>query len=498
MRFSYDLWCQKTEEAVVLNRPEGVAHMPDPKLFVSYSWTNPDHEDWVLQLAVDLRQSGVDVILDKWDLREGQDTNVFMEKMVTDPEIKKVVLICDKAYVEKTNGRKGGVGTEAQIISAEVYQKQDQQKFVALVTERTDDGKACLPVYYQSRIYIDFTDPSRFSESFEQLLRWIYDQPLYKKPEIGQKPAFLSENEDSITLATNVPFRRAVEAIRNDRNHAVPATIEYFEVLARELERFRLSSGLDPFDEHVLKSVELFLPYRNEAIEMFDTLALYHDTQEMRSAVHRLFEKLIPYLTCPPQITTYREWDFDNFRFIIYELFLYAIACYLKHERFQFANFLMSNDYYVPGNSTYGRDVMVPFMVFNPELRSLEYRNQRLNLRRMSLAADILLERCKGHGVEFRHLMQADFTLALRDRFVADDRLWTWWPATLVFGSRAHGPFEIYARSRSAAYFERTKLLLGIGNKDELEAKLEAWDDGFMRNYGVKSWLGLKDLASKP
>ena len=41
--------------------------MTPPKLFVSYSWTSPDHEAWVLQLATELRESGVDVILDKWD-----------------------------------------------------------------------------------------------------------------------------------------------------------------------------------------------------------------------------------------------------------------------------------------------------------------------------------------------------------------------------------------------------------------------------------------------
>ena len=36
-----------------------------PKLFVSYSWTNLDHEAWVIQLATDLRENGIDVILDK-------------------------------------------------------------------------------------------------------------------------------------------------------------------------------------------------------------------------------------------------------------------------------------------------------------------------------------------------------------------------------------------------------------------------------------------------
>ena len=107
-----------------------------PKLFMSYSWTSPSHEEWVLSLATELRETGVDVTLDKWDLKEGHDSQAFMEKMVTDPEIKKVALICDRMYAEKADGRKGGVGTETQIISPEIYAKQDQNKFVAVLPER--------------------------------------------------------------------------------------------------------------------------------------------------------------------------------------------------------------------------------------------------------------------------------------------------------------------------------------------------------------------------
>jgi SEFIR domain len=47
--------------------------MSGPKTFISYSWTSKDHERWVLDLATALRDNGVDVILDKWDLREGHD-----------------------------------------------------------------------------------------------------------------------------------------------------------------------------------------------------------------------------------------------------------------------------------------------------------------------------------------------------------------------------------------------------------------------------------------
>src|SRR5206468_6744780 len=117
----------------------------NPKLFMSYSWSSPEHEQWVLNLATELRESGVDVVLDKWDLKEGHDAYAFMEKMVTDPQIRKVILICDRMYAEKADGRSGGVGTETQIISAKVYEKEDQNKFVAVVTENTEEGEAYLP-----------------------------------------------------------------------------------------------------------------------------------------------------------------------------------------------------------------------------------------------------------------------------------------------------------------------------------------------------------------
>jgi hypothetical protein len=62
---------------------------------------HPDHERWVIDLATQLRENGVDVILDKWDLREGQDAVAFMERMVTDPEVKKVVMVFDRRYAER-------------------------------------------------------------------------------------------------------------------------------------------------------------------------------------------------------------------------------------------------------------------------------------------------------------------------------------------------------------------------------------------------------------
>jgi len=477
----------------------------NPKLFISYSWTSQDHEAWVVQLASDLRESGVDVILDKWDLKEGHDAHAFMERMVSDPEIRKVALICDRVYVDKADGRSGGVGTETQIISPEIYRSQAQDKFVAIVKERDDEGKAYLPVYYRSRIYIDFSDPSTEGENFEKLLRWVYEQPLYKKPGLGQKPGFLSEEQRSVSLGTSSRQRRALDAVKGNRDNAGAVTIEYLTTLADELEKFRIDASIDPFDDEVIRNIEAFLPYRNEAIELFLSLALYRDSLETRTTIHRFFERLIPYLDRPQSLSSYKEWDFDNFKFIVHELFLYALASSIRYERFESAAFLMANEYYVAGRSEYGRDAMVPFEVFRQYMKSLEHRNERLNRRRLSLRADLLKERSKGSGIEFRYLMQADFILFMRDNLDRPDDQWHWWPETLLYIGQHSGAFEVFARSRSASYFERVKVLLGVESKAVLVPLLEALRAGRQRiprwdgtSFGPAELLGFNDIATKP
>jgi len=130
-----------------------------PKVFISYRWSNDEHTAWVADLGERLMNDGIVVVLDQWDLRDGQDVNDFMEQMVKDSDIKRVIIVCDAAYAAKADNRKGGVGTETQIISKEVYESVDQAKFVPLLRERDTENKPCLPVYLKSRKYIDFSNP---------------------------------------------------------------------------------------------------------------------------------------------------------------------------------------------------------------------------------------------------------------------------------------------------------------------------------------------------
>ncbi len=156
-----------------------------PKVFISYSWTS---EERVIELAQRLKNDGIDVVLDKWKLKEGQDKYAFMEQCVTDESINKVLMVCDKAYAEKANERKGGVGDETMIISTEVYGKAKQEKFIPIIFERDENGNEYSPAYLKSRIYIDLTDSEQYEKNYESLLRNLYNKPEYSEPPLGKMP----------------------------------------------------------------------------------------------------------------------------------------------------------------------------------------------------------------------------------------------------------------------------------------------------------------------
>ncbi len=449
-----------------------------PKLFISYSWSSDAHVEWVVKLASELVDSGVEVILDKWDLSEGQDAITFMEKMVTDPEIKKVIMICDKTYAEKTDAKSGGVGTEAQIISPKIYAETDQNKFVAILKERDEGGEPYLPTYYQSRVYIDLSDPANYSQNFEQLLRWIYDKPLYIKPEVGEPPAYLDDNANPIRLRTTPLYRRAINSITDGKDTADGAIEEYLTSLAGELEKFRIDHDGDQMPKYVRENIEAFIPYRNEAIQVFNAISLYRDTDTCRQSIQRFFEAILPYQEKPEGVVSHRRWDFDNFRFIVHELFLYLISFFISREKFPSAEYFLASPYYLPGRTDHGNDAMVTYVEFRHHMSSLSGEDEQHQKVPGFHRASLLRERCNDSILPFKALMQSDFVLFLRQHLLNIDTFSYWWPETLVFTDHFPRPFEVFSRSSSNKYFSTVQQLIGANSKDHIEQVLEEFESG--------------------
>ena len=147
----------------------------NPKVFISYSWTNYEYVMKVRKLAKRLRSDGVDAILDEWSMHAGQDMDVFMEHSIRDAD--KVLILCDKGYTLKANERVGGVGKETSIISPEVYGKFDQRKFIPVCMESIQD----VPTYLKTKWAVKMNDDN--PDSYTDLIGEIFE--VDKKPLLG-------------------------------------------------------------------------------------------------------------------------------------------------------------------------------------------------------------------------------------------------------------------------------------------------------------------------
>jgi hypothetical protein len=99
--------------------------------------------------------------------------------------------------------------------------------------------------------------------------------------------------------------------------------------------------------------------------------------------------------------------------------------------------------------------------------------------------------------------MQADFVCFLRAD-LTHDYYDSWWPETLLYAARSHGPFEIFARSVSKRYLEQVLTLLGVDNVSTIKTKLDSyigdrrnfphWDH---QSFSATALLGLDNLGTK-
>ena len=462
-----------------------------PKTFISYSWTDSQHEEWVLDLATDLREYGVDVIIDKWDLEEGQNMYAFMEQMVNDSEMDKVLIICDEEYARKADEREGGVGTETQIVSKDLYDEVDpdnpQEKFAAIITETDENGKPYLPTYMKNRIYFDMSTPEAREDNFERLVRWLHGKPQEEKPPLGQPPAYLLE-EEGPSLGTSSRALQVKRKLRSGNRAAVGAVRNYLETFAHNLDAFDIEAESNRVShERIVEVIDSFIPYRDEAVDVFVTLAKYWPGKEASQALHGFFEDLLPY-TFRERPRVSDDTTADHFKFIAYELFLYATAALLKEKRFDAVDYLLSNGYYLSDKDVdFHHDPgLRPFRKFRPYLRSIE---DHWDHNRISKTSDFIDERATRDDVRLEDIMQAELILYLRN--VADDLHQdnhlgaNWHPYSLLRATRRRHPFELFDRAAESGSFDGLGTVLNLQSMDKLRNLIhQLSQEGRIPNFG--------------
>ena len=152
-----------------------------PTAFISYSWDGESHKRWVKELATRLRQDGVDVKLDVWEVAFGDSTTKFMETAIRESDF--VVIICTPRYKYRSDGRIGGVGYEESVITAEVFTGQsNRNKFIPVL--RSGEWTDAAPSWIMDSAYADLSGSSG-SERIYALLRDTLLGQTESAPPIG-------------------------------------------------------------------------------------------------------------------------------------------------------------------------------------------------------------------------------------------------------------------------------------------------------------------------
>ena len=444
-----------------------------PKIFISYSWSS----DWlVVPLAERLVSHGIDVVLDKWDLKEGQDKYAFMEQCVNNSDITKVLIVCDKKYVDKANDRTGGVGDETVIISGEVYGKMKQEKFIPVIAECDEDGNPYVPAYIKSRIYINLSDEEKYEEEYDKLVRNIYEKPLYRKPKLGSRPDWIDDEKNNFFPLSDLI--RQIKGAKSEKKQK-SCVSKFIEEYVEMLKTYREEGGRT--GEQVYKC---FLDMKTIRDIFLDFLSALSETElNFADVIGDAFERMHNTLTTAtgfePNATHACESDYEIYNIHVWELFI-CVTAYLRHlQNYKSIYELLNRTYFLTPSclDSVVRPVNYCSFYFYSELIERQYKPTTEDKDRFTLSGHTLCtEREKKPIYTGEALAEADvflYQVTNAYQFTEDRTVYWdpyWFPACYVYAKT--WPIE-WTKIKSRKYCEKMFELFGVNSIDTLKEKLK-------------------------
>lgn len=473
-----------------------------PQVFISYCRQPEENLIRTQQLAERLARNGVYVVIDLWDLKDGQDKNAYMESMVTDPTMDKVLMVCNKEYVEKADRRKGGVGAESTIISAELYESMEQDKFIPVIFDKDENGKAYAPVFAKSRIYIDLSGDN-YDEGFDQLLRDIYGKPKFNRPPLGEMPTYLKADTPSYLKTAGM-----VDAIQNAISRESKRTLtiidNYLETFLNAVPEYRVMATRAFPNKEIVEVVENGI----NSIQVLknDFISFMSATAKTEYCTSELFIDFFERL-----LQSYEDHDIellegsdqqsylnDIFRFFNYELFLSFVVVMVSNNRFDVVSDIVRTTFCIVSPRRFIQAESRTYRRFQCYIGTLNrIKHDITNSNRVSISADQI--RQYATILKFEDLIKADILLYYLSLIVPGDSYFDtyWYPDLSVYNRDV----EIYPRLASKRYFEKFKRLFNVNDVDSLKKIIASVQepnirDGYHRIPSIAQGLSLDKIAS--
>ena len=433
-----------------------------PKVFISYSWSSDEKATYI---ANELRHKGIDAVFDKWDLEPGDDMYRFMERTVSDKEIDRVLILCDKQYKEKADSRTSGAGAETVIMTPEIYKQVSEEyginKFIPIILEKDESGQSYVPVYLKSMIYIDLSsniDDEDFDENIIKLIRLIYRKPENKKPPLGPIPELISNDDD-----TNLHIIKNYRKIKNYKKF-----IDEFIIAFKNY--YKYYDNKNPGS--IIKLLDMLLEIRNIYLGYLEHLILEVENVSTSDMIPEFFEKF--YNNCMKiNFDRGNSGDLEYVEFFVWESFICTVAMLTHYEKYQEINDILNHTYFLDtsifnSSSNIGAYNFIKFRSVFRQIETYKKTTEEPNL--FSLAAHTLVSRTKLPIITKQTIIDADILLyQLSDVYSIQQHSFGWFPLTYVYNEKFHN----WAKLKSTKQCKKLYPLFGVNSIESLKEKVQ-------------------------
>ena len=311
-------------------------------------------------------------------------------------------------------------------------------------------------------------------------MRNIFDKPAIRRPSLGTPPSYLLETEPTF-LRTAHKVKTVENALINEKKNFQAFVDDYYLTFNRALSDFKIDideiKDLQYIDEVVLKKMEEMKALRDDLINFFEVIFTYSaqfDIDKFISFLERLLEFLHNADGPTHSSNSLGYLSLDHYRFIYYELFLYMVAIMIRKEKFNELGYILHNSFVLFDQTTKKAETYT-FELFNQYAKSLDkYRNDRLQMKRLSLTADLIKQRADNPNYAFEKLLECDVLLyyieIMKDKVQANWNLHGWFPQTAVYYINS---LPILEKLVSMRHFEKIKPLFDVHTINELKQKIE-------------------------
>ena len=147
-----------------------------PSCFISYAWGEYEQEQWVVRLANDLANAGLDVILDRWENAEiGANIARFISRI---KEADEVIVVGTPSYKQKYLNRYGAVvAAEVDLIHQRLLGTEEQKRTVRPVLLEGDEEDSFPPLMVR-RVYADFRRVEDYFTTLFDMIVTLFTLPF--------------------------------------------------------------------------------------------------------------------------------------------------------------------------------------------------------------------------------------------------------------------------------------------------------------------------------